>query len=254
MVWLDRCHHRHRQSGDAPHSRRGKRRSLRSLRSLRLNELRNLAERNMNPLSESDHLKLSEALRSRRVVVRYDGRREAMAARTRIRRRPAYGGQERRKESFPIFAHFCAFLRLNCLGKSSQRTTNDEQINTEVFPLKNHHAAHLIENSLRSLRAFAGAAGEKGNGGLDFQSAESIDRAGAQGLPLSQIPQLPQSRRELSHNGATECGAVARQHAASRRKNVAWRPSLRTRLPPSPRLRWTRRRAGQAPALHRSST
>ena len=87
-----------------------------------------------------------------------------------------------------------------------------------AFPLKNqnHHDTHPIKNTLPALRALARAAGEKGNGGFDFQSAESINRAGAQGLPLSQIPQLPQSRHELRRNGATECGAVARRHAASR--------------------------------------
>lgn len=132
-----------------------------------------------------------------------------------------------RKKGVSIFAPFCLFLRPNCLGRSAQRVANDGQISTETFQLRNQncYADHSIENGLRPRCAFTGAPSEESYGGFDFQSAESIDRAGAEGLPLSQIPQLPQTRQELSRNGTTEGGAVARRHAPARRKSVAWRPA-----------------------------
>jgi len=64
--------------------------------------------------------------------------------------------------------------------------------------LQNRYAAHPVENSLHALRDFTGHPSEVGDGSLGFESAEILYRAGAQGLPLPQIPQLPQSLPELS--------------------------------------------------------
>ena len=60
------------------------------------------------------------------------------------------------------------------------------------------YAAHPVENTLRYFGALLGSPSEESHGGLDFQSAEGIYRAGAQGLPLPEIPQLPQSVVELT--------------------------------------------------------
>lgn len=60
------------------------------------------------------------------------------------------------------------------------------------------YAAHPVENTLRYFGDLPGSPSEESHGSLDFQSAESIYRAGAQGLPLPQIPQLPQSVVELT--------------------------------------------------------
>jgi hypothetical protein len=63
---------------------------------------------------------------------------------------------------------------------------------------KGHYAAHPVEASLRYHCSETGAPGEEGYGGLDFETASRIHRAGAQGLRLSEIPQLPQRIAELS--------------------------------------------------------
>ena len=47
-------------------------------------------------------------------------------------------------------------------------------------------------------RASAEGDGEESNGGVGFHAAESHYRAGAQGLRLSEIPQLPENLRQLS--------------------------------------------------------
>ena len=60
------------------------------------------------------------------------------------------------------------------------------------------YAAHPVEASLRYHRSETGAPGEEGHGGLDFETASRIHRAGAQGLRLPEIPQLPQRIAELS--------------------------------------------------------
>ena len=60
------------------------------------------------------------------------------------------------------------------------------------------YAVHPVENTLRTFGALLGSPGEESHSGFDFQSAEGIYRAGAQGLPLPQIPQLPQSVVELT--------------------------------------------------------
>lgn len=64
--------------------------------------------------------------------------------------------------------------------------------------LQNRYASHPIAKTLRTLRALTGAPGEEGNRGLHFQAAEGIYRAGAQGLPLSQVPELPQTLAAVS--------------------------------------------------------
>jgi len=62
----------------------------------------------------------------------------------------------------------------------------------------NHYALHPIEAVVQYHRVLAEIPGEKGHGGLNFEQAEAHYRAGAQGLRLSEIPQLPQQIRELS--------------------------------------------------------
>jgi hypothetical protein len=84
-----------------------------------------------------------------------------------------------------------------------------------------HYALHPVESALQYLRAEAEILGEKGHGRCGFEEAEAHYRAGAQGLRLSEIPQLPQHLRELSRLGpvdragrkslrkwAEECGHV----------------------------------------------
>jgi hypothetical protein len=87
----------------------------------------------------------------------------------------------------------------NSAGSGLDSSVNNALL-AEAFELRNQnrYAAHPVENALRTLGASTSAPGEEGDGGLDFQSAESIYRAGAQGLPLSKIPQLPQSLAALS--------------------------------------------------------
>jgi hypothetical protein len=63
---------------------------------------------------------------------------------------------------------------------------------------QNRHALHPIENTLCAFRHLTGDPSEDGDGGLGFRSAEINYRAGAQGLPLPQVPQLPQSLVQLT--------------------------------------------------------
>ena len=72
------------------------------------------------------------------------------------------------------------------------------------FRKKGRYAAHLLEAALRYHCAQAEKSGSQSHGGLDFESAEILYRAGAQGLRLSEIPQLPQSIPELSRLGAVD--------------------------------------------------
>lgn len=69
---------------------------------------------------------------------------------------------------------------------------------------RNHHANHPVETALHALRALAPDAGSESHPGFDFESAESLYRAGAQGLRLPEIPQLPQSLRELARLSALD--------------------------------------------------
>lgn len=62
----------------------------------------------------------------------------------------------------------------------------------------NRYAIHPVEAALRHHRAESQAHGEEGNCDFDFKSAEDLYRAGAQGLRLSEIPELPEQLRQLS--------------------------------------------------------
>lgn len=70
----------------------------------------------------------------------------------------------------------------------------------QAFQLRsaNRYALHPIEAVLQYLRADPEGHGEKGYGGGGFEEAEAHYRAGAQGIRLSEIPELPQQLRELS--------------------------------------------------------
>lgn len=73
-------------------------------------------------------------------------------------------------------------------------------LTSQAFQLRynHHHALHPVEAALQYHRASAEISGEEGHGGCGFEEAEAHYRAGAQGLRLSEIPQLPQQLRELS--------------------------------------------------------
>ena len=73
----------------------------------------------------------------------------------------------------------------------------------QAFQLRSHqhHALHPVEAALQYHRASAEISGGEGHGGCGFAEAEAHYRAGAQGLRLSEIPQLPQQLRELSRLG-----------------------------------------------------
>ena len=72
------------------------------------------------------------------------------------------------------------------------------------FRKEDKYAAHPIEAALRYHLSQAEKSGAESHGGFDFESAEIHCRAGAQGLRLSEIPQLPQSIPELSRLGAVD--------------------------------------------------
>ena len=56
------------------------------------------------------------------------------------------------------------------------------------FRKENKYAAHPIEAALRYHRSQAEKSGAESHGGFDFESAEVLYRASAQGLRLSEIP------------------------------------------------------------------
>ena len=66
------------------------------------------------------------------------------------------------------------------------------------------YALHPIETAFHHHRATTEGLGEEGDRDLGFAEAESHYRAGAQGLRLSEIPQLPQQLRELSRLGVVD--------------------------------------------------
>ncbi len=70
----------------------------------------------------------------------------------------------------------------------------------QAFELRSRHryALHPVEATLQYHRAEAEIPGEEGHGDCRFEAAEAHYRAGAQGLQLSEIPQLPQQLRELT--------------------------------------------------------
>jgi hypothetical protein len=82
------------------------------------------------------------------------------------------------------------------------------------FRKEGKYAAHPVEAALRYHRSQAEKSGPESHGGFDFESAEVLYRASAQGLRLSEIPQLPQSLAELSRLGALDRAARSglRQH------------------------------------------
>ena len=61
-----------------------------------------------------------------------------------------------------------------------------------------HYALHPIEAVVQHFCASADSPCQQGHVELRFEQAEAHYRAGAQGLRLSEIPQLPQQLRELS--------------------------------------------------------
>lgn len=72
------------------------------------------------------------------------------------------------------------------------------------------YAAHPVQAALQYHRSRAEESGEESHGVLDFESAESLYREGAQGLRFSEVPQLARSIPELSRLGAMD--RVARTH------------------------------------------
>jgi hypothetical protein len=64
--------------------------------------------------------------------------------------------------------------------------------------LENKSARFPVQLCFRLLGRDVASFGEEGVDCLDFQAADGIYRAGAQGLPVSQIPQLPQSLVPIS--------------------------------------------------------
>jgi hypothetical protein len=77
------------------------------------------------------------------------------------------------------------------------------------FRKEGKYAANPIEAALRYHRSQAEKSGPESHGGFDFESAEVLYRASAQGLRLSEIPQLPQSLAELGRLGASNPAFIA---------------------------------------------
>jgi hypothetical protein len=73
-------------------------------------------------------------------------------------------------------------------------------LTAQAFRLRSQHryALHPIETAVCHHRAATQGHGEEGDCSFSFATAESHYRSGAQGLRLSEIPQLPQQLRELS--------------------------------------------------------
>ena len=61
---------------------------------------------------------------------------------------------------------------------------------------RGHYALHPVEAVIQYHRAAAEIPGEEGHGSRHFEQAEAHYPTGAQGLRLSEIPQLPQQVRE----------------------------------------------------------
>ncbi|PAW71383.1 MAG: hypothetical protein B9S30_00990 [Verrucomicrobiia bacterium Tous-C5FEB] len=69
---------------------------------------------------------------------------------------------------------------------------------------QSRYAAHPIETAILHHRSEAEDHGAEGDGCFGFKQAEGHYRTGAQGLRLSEIPQLPRNIRELSRLGAAD--------------------------------------------------
>jgi hypothetical protein len=69
-----------------------------------------------------------------------------------------------------------------------------------AFQLRSNHryALHPVEAVIQYFSAQAESFGQESHSGVCFEEAETQYRRGAQGLRLSEIPQLPQQLRELS--------------------------------------------------------
>lgn len=87
-----------------------------------------------------------------------------------------------------------------------QHLAASAELTSEAFRSRKEgrYVAHPVEAALQYHRARAEESGAQGNGGVDFGAAESLYRAGAQGLRLSEVPQLPQSFAELSRLSAVD--------------------------------------------------
>ena len=75
-----------------------------------------------------------------------------------------------------------------------------DNLTEDALRLRNQqvYARHPVQSVIRRLCKGSPVPGEEGHDCLGFKSAESQYRSGAQGLRLSQIPQLPQSVVQLS--------------------------------------------------------
>jgi hypothetical protein len=75
-----------------------------------------------------------------------------------------------------------------------------ERLLSQALELRSQHryAIHPVEAVVQPFRAEADIPYQQGHGELRFEQAEAHYRSGAQGLRLSEIPQLPRQLRELS--------------------------------------------------------
>lgn len=91
-------------------------------------------------------------------------------------------------------------------GEDSGLGTALPALTIQAFQLRSTqlYALHPVDAALQYHRAQAEIFGEEGHGGCGFVQAEAHYRAGAQGLRLSEIPQLPQQFRQLSRLSAVD--------------------------------------------------
>ena len=77
---------------------------------------------------------------------------------------------------------------------------------SQALELRSLHryALHPVEAVVQHHRDHAEISGSESHGGLHFEQAEAHYRAGAQGLRLPEIPQLPQQVRELGRLSAVD--------------------------------------------------
>jgi hypothetical protein len=85
-------------------------------------------------------------------------------------------------------------------AESSMSARGLDKLISQALELRSNlrYALHPIEAVVQYHRAEADLPCNQGHGGLCFEQAEAHYRSGAQGLRLSEIPQLPQQLRELS--------------------------------------------------------
>ena len=89
---------------------------------------------------------------------------------------------------------------LDGLNDSSINTQSLRDLTLQAFELRSNHqyALHPVEAVVQYFCAQAAGLGQKSNSSIYFEQAEAQYRTGAQGLRLSEIPQLPQQLRELT--------------------------------------------------------